>query len=226
MKKSILILVALAAIILAATLLRPTTDERGTQAITGLPWQIEILPDGHSRVFGLTLGASTLGAARERFGTDMEVAVIAAPGEPGSLEAYYNQVTAGVLTGKMILTAAVDQESVERMRKRAVKKQHMESSTRKFALGPDDLAQAYDSPIESITFIPSASFDADIALRHFGQPAERIRTSARVENLLYPAKGLALTLDSEGKEVLQYVTPRQFARLRDPLLRINLQKAD
>ena len=219
MKKFILIVVVLAAVVLTAALLRPTTGERNAQAITGLPWQIEILPDGHSSVFGLTLGASTLGDARKRFGTDMEVAVIAAPGEPGSLEAYYHQVTVGVLTGKMILTAALDKESVERMRQRAVKKQHMESSTRKFSLDPDDLAQAYDSPIESITFIPSASFDAGIALSHFGQPAERIRSSAQVENLLYPAKGLALTLDSEGKEVLQYVTPRQFARLRDPLLK-------
>ena len=26
-------------------------------------------------------------------------------------------------------------------------------------------------------------------------------------------------LNSKGKEVLQYVTPRDFARLRDPLLR-------
>ncbi len=217
MKKSILIVIALAAIVLAVTLLRPTTGERNTQAITGLPWQIEILPDGHSKVFGLTLGASTLGDARQRFGSDMEVAVISAPGEAGSLEAYYPQVTAGVLTGKMILTAALDKESVERMRQRAVKKQHMESSTRKFSLDPDDLAQAYDTLIESITFIPSASFDADIAVSHFGQPAERIRMSERAENLLYPAQGLALTLDSEGKEILQYVAPKHFARLRDPL---------
>lgn len=217
MKQSFLILIVLAAVVVAAALLRPTTGEHNTQAIAGLPWQIEILPDGHSRVFGLTLDTSTLADARERFGTDMEVAVIAAPGEAGSLEAYYPQVTAGVLTGKMILTAALDKKSVEGMRQRAVKKQHMESSTRKFSLDPDDLAQAYDTPIGSITFIPSASFDADIAVSHFGQPAERIRSSAQVEHLLYPTKGLALTLDSEGKEILQYVTPKQFARLRDPL---------
>lgn len=226
MKKLTVILIALATLALAAVLLRPTAGERSTQAITGLPWQIEILPDGHSKVFGLTLDASTLDDARQRFGPDMEVAVIAAPGEAGSLEAYYHQVTAGVLTGKMILTAALDKESVEGMRQRAVKNQHMESSTRKFSLAPDDLAQAYSTRIESMTFIPSASFGADIALRHFGQPEERIHTSAQVENLLYPAKGLALMIDSEGKEVLQYVAPKQFARLRDPLLRINPQKAD
>ncbi|BCB28625.1 hypothetical protein SKTS_35110 [Sulfurimicrobium lacus] len=219
MKKIILIVAALAAVALATALLRPSGSKPGAQAITGLPWQIEILPDGHSKVFGLTLAASTLGDARQRFGSDMEVALVAAPGEAGSLEAYYNQVTAGVLTGKMILTAALDKESVERMRQNAVRKGRMESTTRKFSLSAEDLAQAYATPIESITFIPSASFDADIALSHFGQPAERIRSSAQVENLLYPAKGLSLTLDSEGKEVLQYVTPQQFARLRDPLLK-------
>lgn len=218
MKKIIWVVIALAAVALAAALLRPSASKPGAQAITGLPWQIEILPDGHSKVFGLTLAASTLGDARQRFGSDMEVALVAAPGEAGSLEAYYNQVTAGVLTGKMILTAALDKESVERMRQNAVRKGRMESATRKFSLSADDLAQAYATPIDSITFIPSASFDAGIALSHFGQPAERIRSSAQVENLLYPAKGLALTLDSEGKEVLQYVTPQQFARLRDPLL--------
>jgi hypothetical protein len=38
-----------------------------------------------------------------------------------------------------------------------------------------------------------------------------------VEHFLYPAKGLDLILDRKGKEVLQYVAPRDFARLREPL---------
>ena len=218
MKKSILILFVLTAVVVAAILLRPSDGERKTQAVSGLPWQIEILPDGNSKVFGLTLTSSTIGDARERFGTDMEVAVIAAPGEPGSLEAYYNQVTAGVLTGKMILAAAVDKETVERMRQHAVKSEYMESSTRRYALSPDDLALAYSAPIGGITFIPSANFGEEIALRNFGQPGERIRASEQVEHFLYPEKGLSITLDSKGKELLQYVAPRQFARLRDPLL--------
>lgn len=217
MKKIILAL--LAAALLAAVFLRPLGHEHSAKAISGLPWQIEIQPDGNSSVFGLTLGSSTLGAARQHFGPGMEVAVIAAPGESGSLEAYYNQATAGVLTGKMILTAAADKDSVERMRQRAIKNEHMESTTRRFALSPEDLEQAYASRIASITFIPSASFDAETALSHFGQPAERIRSSAQVENLLYPAKGLSITIDSQGGEVLQYVPPRQFARLRDPLVK-------
>lgn len=218
MKKSILILLLLTAVVVAAVLLRtPGEAPRKTQQVSGLPWQIEILPDGVSKVFGLTLPVSTLGDARERFGMDMEIAVIATPGEEGSLEAYYAQVALGMLTGKMILVAAVEQETVERMRQHARKSQYMESSTRKFTLNPDDLALAHDARIGGITFIPSASFDEEVALRHFGQPGERVKTSGEVEHWLYPEKGLALTLDSKGKEILQYVAPRHFARLRDPL---------
>ncbi len=217
MKKSIFILLLLTALVVAAVLLRSSGEERKTSPVSGLPWQIEILPDGASKVFGLTLPVSTLGDTRERFGMDMEVAVVAIPGEAGSLEAYYGQVAMGMLTGKMILVAAVERETVERMRQHARKSQYMESSTRKFTLNSDDLELAYGARIGAITFIPSASFDEEIALRHFGQPGERVRTSGEVEHWLYPEKGLALTLDSKGKEILQYVAPRDFARLRDPL---------
>lgn len=218
MKKAILFLVLLFALVVAATLLRPRDEDRGAQTVTGLPWQIEILADGKTRVFGLTPGSSTFGAATGVFGADREIALVAAQGETGTLEAYFNQVTTGIIGGKMVLSADLDRESVERMRQRAVKSEYMESSTRKFALHPDDLALAENAPIASITFIPAARLDEAIVLSRFGQPGERIRASETMEHFLYPDKGLALTLDREGKEILQYVAPAQFARLRDPLV--------
>jgi hypothetical protein len=36
-------------------------------------------------------------------------------------------------------------------------------------------------------------------------------------HLLYPEKGLDVVVDSDGKELLQYVAPRNFAELREPL---------
>lgn len=215
MKKSILISLLLAAVIMTAMLLRPANQEHQAQPVSGLPWQIEILPDGNSRVFGLTLSRSTLDDARKHFGTDMEIAVIAQRGETGTLEAYYSRVTTGVLTGKMILVGELDKETVERMREHAIKNKITENNARRFTLSQEDLALAYNAPVASITFIPTANLDEETAISRFGQPGERIRASGQVEHLLYPEKGLALTLDSKGKELLQYVAPRDFARLRD-----------
>ena len=59
--------------------------------------------------------------------------------------------------------------------------------------------------------------DEAIILQRFGTPAERIRQGETLEHFLYPDKGLDLVLDSKGKEVLQYVAPADFARLRAPL---------
>ena len=63
-------------------------NSRDTKIYTGLPWQIEILPDGSTKVFGLHIGKSTLTDALGILGEDMELAVIAAPDEAGNLEMY------------------------------------------------------------------------------------------------------------------------------------------
>ena len=47
----------------------------------------------------------------------------------------------------------------------------------------------------------------------------RIHVSEKRVHLLYPDKGLDVVVDSEGKELLQYVAPKDFALLREPLLK-------
>lgn len=217
--KVVLIVVALVLAVIALPLLfPPSAGQRATDAVDGLPWQIDALADGNSRVFGLTLGVSTIGEARSRFGPDMRVGIIAAPGEAGSLEAYYDDVTAGIVTGKMVLTAEVGAAALKAMRQRTPKSEYMNSSTRQISLDPADLPAAYAAPIRSIAFIPSANLDEQMVLQRFGAPDERLRNTPHSEHFLYAAKGLDLILDSEGKELLQYVPPRQFARLREPLV--------
>lgn len=218
MKKTLLAVTALIVLIIALPMLLPRPSADSDRPVEGLPWQIETLPDGNSRVFGLTLGSSTLADAQNRLGGEMKVAIVAAPGEPGTLEAYLEDVTAGAVTGKMVLTADIAPETLAGMRSRAEKSEYMQSSTKKSTLAAEDLPQAQQAPIAAIAFVPSINLDEQIILQRFGQPAERIRSSANTEHFLYPARGLDLHLDSEAKELLQYVPPRHFARLRDPLV--------
>lgn len=217
--KSILLFIAIVVVLLAAPLLFITDDGgQRRQVEEGLPWQIEVLADGRSRVFGLTLGSATLDDARERLGPDAQVAMIIAKGETGSVEAYHDSVTAGFVTGKMILTLETTLAQRDEMLKRAVKAEFMESTTRRITLADADLLALRKAKISAIAFIPSANLSEDIVLQRFGTPAERIRSSEHTEHFLYPDKGLDLRLDSKGKELLQYVVPSEFSRLRDPLL--------
>ncbi|WP_079436836.1 hypothetical protein [Zoogloea sp. LCSB751] len=184
---------------------------------SGLPWQIDVLPGGEARVFGLTLGRSTLADARTRFGEELQLAVIAEPNETGNVEGYYESITTGFVAGKLIVTADFDKATIEGMRERSPKTEYMQSTTRKATLADADRAAALAAPIRGLAFIPSVNLDDAVIQERFGAPAERIRVNDHLEHLLYPEKGLDLVLDSKGKELLQYVAPARFEALRAPL---------
>ncbi len=184
------------------------------QNVTPMPWEIEILAEGESRVFGLKLPVDTLNDARQLLGSDMEVALIQQADKPASLEAYYSRINAGMLTGSMILVLAIEAEQIKALQQRARKPQILQSGGKKQALAVEDLDAVFNLPILGISFLPAASLDADLAIARFGHPDERSRLSETVEQLFYPKQGLIITLDAKGKDVLQYVAPCDFSRLR------------
>jgi hypothetical protein len=219
MKTFLAVLAAAAVLFLVLILLPRSSTETPTGAVQGLPWQVDLQPDGSSRVFGLTLGTSTLADARSRFGDDREMAIVATPGEIGAVEAFYREVTMGAITGKLVLTADIPDQVVDSMRQRSRKLEYMQSITKKATLADEDALLAEHAPIRAIAFIPAVNLDQEMVVQRFGQPTERIRSSESVEHFLYPDRGLDIVLDSNGKELLQYVAPQRFAQLREPLLK-------
>ena len=192
--------------------------QEGVDPDSNLPWQIAVDGQGGSTAFGLQPGVSTLGDVRRRLGNEIEVAIIAEPNETGALEGYYSQVPLGFVLAKMIVTVDVPDEAISAMRERAVRAKHMESTTRRITLHPDDLAAADRLPIRAISVIPTVNLDEATIVQRFGEPGERIVVSDKRTHLLYPKLGLDVVVDKDGKELLQYVAPQQFARLREPLL--------
>lgn len=216
MKFVIAIVSVTVAIILLPMLFVPAPEELAQQQ-SRLPWNIEVLPDGNSRALGLTLNRSTLAEAKVAFGPDIDIAIVAEPGETGSLEAYVASARLGFVTGKLVMTLAADDDQIAGMRQRAIKTEYMQSTTRKSTLQAADLQAAMQLPVTAINFVPSAHLDEETIIERFGPPATRVPVNAQQTHLLYPDKGLDIVLDKEGKEVLQYVAPRDFERLRTPL---------
>ena len=192
--------------------------QEGVDPNSNLPWQITVDASGGSSVFGLKPGISTLGEVRQKLGDEVELAIIAEPNELGALEGYYAQVPLGFVLAKVIVTVDATNEAISIMRERALKAKHMESMTRKITLQADDAAAAELLPVKAITVIPTVNLDEATVIERFGQPAERLVLSETRTHLLYPKQGLDIQVDKDGKELLQYVAPQQFARLRDPLL--------
>lgn len=216
--KLLLGLLGLTLLALAILFWMKSGEQYPPRAVQGLPWQIEVLEDGGSRVFGLNLGRDTLGDALERLGPDMELAIIVAGEGPASLEMYYSRHVAGVLTGKLVLVGDLEAEVLAAMRERSGLPRYLDSGARKFHLREEDLPLAHAAPLKTLTFIPDARLDEEVALRRFGPPAETLRRDATTTHLLYPHLGLDLMLNEGYRDVLQYVPPRDFERLRTPLM--------
>lgn len=211
-------IVALILLALVVPFLIPgVAKKEGIDPNSNLPWQIQLDGQGGSTVFGLQPGVSTLGDVRQKLGSEIEVAIIAEPNEAGALEGYYAQVSLGFVLARVIVTVEAGENVVLAMRDRALKAKHMESTTRRITLHPDDLAAAERLPIRAISVIPTVNLDEATVIQRFGQPGERLLVSEKRVHLLYPDKGLDVVVDGEGKELLQYVAPRQFSLLREPL---------
>ena len=213
--KRFFIVFALIAVVLAVYPFLNPSDH--PQKLSGLPWQIEILPDGHSRVFGITIGQSRLSDALQSLGGDMQLAIVAATDEGGSLEMYYGHYKAGLLSGKLVLQTQAGADAIRRWRENSPKSEYMATGmAKKYLINDTDATAVLNEVITGITFIPAVNLDEDVILARFGTPAERIEREG-VTHFLYPDKGLHIALSDRDKEVLQYVAPGDFAQWVKPL---------
>lgn len=235
-KAGVIAAMVLGALVISAAIVmgRDAFTTGTAQPAQQMPWDVKTLPGGSSQVLGLTLATmaaapasgatdvkpSTLADAQHRWSSDFQMAVIAAPGETGTLEAYVESASIGPITGRLVLTAHATDAQIQLFREHAVKAEFMESTTRKYVLSTADQVMALQAPIIAVGFIPSAHLDAATIEARFGAPAQKLSGQTNLEYWLYPDKGLSVTIDHKGKELLQYVAPAEFDRLRKPLQNI------
>jgi len=98
-----------------------------------------------------------------------------------------------------------------------VKRRVLDSGAVRYTLISVDYRAATLKKVTGLNYIPYVNLDEMIVRQRFGPPAERIVVDTNQQHWLYPAKGLDLLLDTRGKELLQYVVPADFDRLRQPL---------
>lgn len=183
------------------------------------PWQITRLPDGGSRVFGIQFNHTTLEGALAILGTRYDEGLFENPDGSLSLEIYFNEVTLGGLSGKFILLLDASPSKLQAIKQRAIGSKRMESGARRYHMAPEDREKLGSIAISALSYIPYTNLDEEMIRQRFGLPDDIIPIEEGKSHWLYSGKGLDLLLDDDGKELLQYVAPRDFERVRQPLLR-------
>src|SRR3989338_5408029 len=183
-----------------------------------LPWHIEHPTQDTTRIFGLTLGSSTASEAEQRFHEEAKPSLFKSPDGQLVAEMFFEQVTLAGLKSRIVINIAVPAAELQAMYERGLRVSGTGSS-KKITPAPDDVVRLRALPISSLTYMPSIRLEEEIFLRRFGQPSQRIREKeSGAVHWLYPQDGLDITLGGNEKPVLQYVPPRDFDRLPQPLL--------
>lgn len=209
-KKCYLFLIIFGFVILITAI----NDKRYQISPENLPWQINITETGHSNVFGITLNQTSMRDAFQKLEVFPETALFAHKSGRKSLEAYISSVSMSGLTAKVILEYDVNEDDLQRYIEGSVDREGMPSGAFKYKLNEEDLLQAMQAPVRSISYIPYAQFDEDIIMQRFGLADETVKINEESSILLFPSLGLSIAYNLEGKEILQYVTPANFDRLK------------
>jgi hypothetical protein len=192
----------------------------GQSSVPGrdLPWQVTRSRDGAaSTVFGLTLGESTARDAVNKLGRRYELGLFRDKADRLSLEAYFRDAVVGGLNARLVLSARLPEGVLASIRTHAGDGKPTADGGRRYPVPEADTNAALGAVVTAITYMPAVRFDADLARKRFGEPAERIATLDGA-HWLYPGLGLDLLLGDNGEALLQYVPPAEFERrLRAPL---------
>lgn len=179
-----------------------------------LPWDIKVFPDGSSAVFGVHLGKDSLLEFKRVYNQKADLAIFVDPDKKASLEAYFGTMNVGALTAGVTLVAQTDPKELNAwVAANYAKPDPTPSGAWKFSMTDAHIRKAQHFPIESITYRPAAQYTIDIINRHFGKPEEIRRSKNDIQYWLYPKKGLLISISKDGKDLFQYISPKDFGIL-------------
>lgn len=185
-----------------------------------LPWHIEHPTPDTVRIFGLTLGQSTANEAEQRFHEEAKPSLFESSDGQLVVEMFFEQVSLAGLKSRIVINIAVPDAELRGMYGRGLRMSGTGTGTgKKIILAPGDVARVRALPISSLTYMPSMRVEEGIFSKRFGQPTQRIKEkNSNAIHWLYPQNGLDITFGGEEKPVLQYVSPKNFDKLMQPLL--------
>jgi hypothetical protein len=215
MARNIYIGIALLAVL---TLVMAFLKQDKPAEVTDFPWHIEHPTAETTRIFGITLGVSNAREAEAHFKEEGKPILFKSPGGRFVVEVFFEEVTLAGLKSRIVLSIAVPDSELQGMFDRGVR-MSATGSGKEITLTPDDIARVYSLPITSLTYMPATRLEDSIFSKRFGQPEMKVKEkTGGAVHWLYPQSGLDVTLGGSEKPVLQYIAPKNFDKLSQPLL--------
>ena len=226
--KNIILVTVVILIIIYFTLIMNKGSQQSMPIVNKYPWQVSVLADGKTRVFGVIFNESTLGDVNKILNSTATIALFETkttlvknnlPANKLSLEAYYKNISLGGLIGSFIFTLNASGQQLKNFKRESRKHKVTENGSIRYELGMSRSDKIKMLAVKNLIYIPTVQLDEETIIKRFGKPKNKIKLNTKEKgwHYLYPEKGLDLIYKEEGKEVLQYVLPKEFNLLLEPL---------
>lgn len=167
--------------------------------INSTPWEVSIINNENVRVFGITLGKTTIQDANQILASFPETRLVMDDSQ-AKLVAVYDELIIGGFIASIELSYALDAESLKQL---ADKSSNI--SDKSYGLLDKNAEMALLSTvINGLIYRPSIDFDIDAILQRFGQPAREDKPTDSITHMDYPDLGLEIIVDTQGPDLFKY----------------------
>jgi hypothetical protein len=165
-------------------------------------------------IMGITIGSSSLQDAekvlKERSNNAIFIPAKENRVQKIQLEAYFKE-------NQIILGLEVNDDLLEKIKNNGVNPFVLPNGVVKVGVGKQESATVKTLLVNSLTLLSHNRVNLEQFEQRFGKAGQIIQTTDGNVHFLYPNLGLDLTRGAEGADALQFVEPKHFARLLDPL---------
>ncbi|PID49225.1 MAG: hypothetical protein CR991_07525 [Proteobacteria bacterium] len=208
-----------ASCLLAVTAGLVACDKEAGKTPDNLPWQISTSAEGYTQVFHWEIGKTTLKELINSLQHFPELAVfVTAPGD-SMLEAYFGRRRLGLFEARLIAELDASEQQLQKFADEQIERKPQRSGAWKLSLSEDNVKIANTLPIKYLIYIPVADYTADIIIKHFGEPQDKVAVTDKTTYWFYPDKGLVLLLNDDGRDVFHYSAVKDYAALKQRLLK-------
>jgi len=190
-------------------------------------WDIK-LSSGKLSIMGLNLNTSSLKDANAILNSQPETAFFTTrqregePVPPMHLESYYKDLfNEG---DNIIIGLHADAELLQKIKDRAYQPTLFPNDTIRTSITDEMMEFIPELTIRSITIVAGEKIDTKEFDEKFGKPSQMIDDGTGNAHFLHPELGLDFIQPSEGRQVLQFVSPERFeAELLIPLMKSKIE---
>jgi hypothetical protein len=163
------------------------------------PWNIDILENNKIRVFGVTLGKTTIQDANQIFASFPETRLVEKD-EKLKLLAIYHELQFGGLVADIELSYNLDNDELKKLKDVAT----TDAQSGHLRLPEDIEMTLLSTNISKLVYKPSVDYEIDTILQRFGTPKSEQTISGNVTRWIYSESGLDILINQNDLDIFTY----------------------